>query len=232
MTQTQSFHTMKSKSFNSLFLLLLLLPALAFAQVQEKMLDMSAGQQPALVLEIPGVSQDLVSDYWKQYMKDFYREKPKWQRRDDEWLSDDADISALGMDNTVDVYAKTEKQGENVEVQMWVDLGGAFLNSREHPNRYTEGEKLLLRFALEVAREKMRLDIEAQEDLLKDMNRDMERLASQKERSERQIERAKETIRKAKADIEQNLQEQADMQTKIAEQEKLIKKLQQQRNDL
>ncbi|NBC08206.1 MAG: hypothetical protein GVY26_13515 [Bacteroidetes bacterium] len=211
---------------------LLLLPTLALPQVQEKMLDMSAGQQPALVLEIPSVSQDLVSDFWKQYMKDFYREKPKWQRRDDEWLSDDADLSALGAGNTVDVYAKTEEQGENVEIQLWVDLGGAFLNSREHPARYTEAEKLLLRFALEVAREKMRLDIEAQEDLLKDMNRDLERLASKKERAEREIERAKETIRQAEADIEQNLQEQADMQAKIAEQEKLIKKLQKQRNGL
>jgi len=221
---------MENKFFT--ILALLLLPTFALPQVQEKMLDMSAGQQPALVLEIPGVSQDLVSDYWRQYMKDFYREKPKWQRRDEEWLSDDADISALGIGNTVDVYAKTEKRDENIEIQMWVDLGGAFLNSREHPDRYIEAEKLLLRFALEVAREKMRLDIEAQEDRLKEMNRDLDRLASQKERSEREIERAKETIRQAEADIEQNLQDQADMQAKIAEQEKLIKKLQQHRNDL
>lgn len=223
---------MKNRCFTIFPLLLLLIPSWALAQVREVYLDMSAGQQPALVLEIPGVSQDLVSDYWKQYMKDFYREKPKWQRRDDEWLSDDADISALSVDNTVDVYAKTEEQGENVEIQLWVDLGGAFLNSREHPDRYTEAEKLLLRFALEVAREKMRLDIKAQEDRLKEMNRDLERLASQKERSEREIERAKETIRQAEADIKQNLQEQADMQAKIAEQEKLVKKMQQQRNGL
>ena len=223
---------MKSKSFNSLFLLLLLLPTLAFAQVREKLLDMSAGQQSALVLEIPSVSQELVSDHWKQYMKDFYREKPKWQRRDDEWLSDDADISALGAGNTVDIYAKTREREDNVEIQMWVDLGGAFLNAREHPDRYTEAEKLLLRFALEVAKEKMRLDIEEQEDLLKDMNRDLRRLSSQKKRSEREIKRAKETIQKAEADIEQNLQEQEEMQAKITQQEELIKKLQKQRSGL
>ena len=193
---------------------------------------MSAGQQSALVLEIPSVSQELVSDHWKQYMKDFYREKPKWQRRDDEWLSDDADVSVLGAGNTVDIYAKTREREDNVEIQMWVDLGGAFLNSREHPDRYTEAEKLLLRFALEVAKEKMRLDIEEQEDLLKDMNQDLSRLSSQKKRSEREIKRAKETIQKAEADIEQNLQEQEEMQAKITQQEELIKKLQKQRSGL
>ena len=193
---------------------------------------MSAGQQSALILEIPSVSQELVSDHWKQYMKDFYREKPKWQRRDDEWLSDDADISVLGAGNTVDIYAKTREREDNVEIQMWVDLGGAFLNSREHPDRYTEAEKLLLRFALEVAKEKMRLDIEEQEDLLKDMNQDLSRLSSQKKRSEREIKRAKETIQKAEADIEQNLQEQEEMQAKITQQEELIKKLQKQRSGL
>lgn len=212
--------------------LTLLFPILAFAQVQEEAVDMSAGLQNALTLEIPSVSQDLVSDHWKQYLKDFYREKPKWQRRDDEWLSDDAEITALSADNTVDIYAKTEARGENVVIQMWVDLGGAFLNSREHPDRYTEAEKLLLRFGLEVAKEKMRLDIEAQEDMLKNMSRDLDRLASQKERSEREIERAKETIRNAEADIEQNLKDQADMRQKIAEQEQLLKQLQKQRNDL
>jgi hypothetical protein len=214
-------------------LFLLLFPAFLSAQyVKEQSAEMSAGSRNALTLEIPGVSQDLVSDFWKDYMKDFYREKPKWQRRDNEWLSDDADITALGKGNTVDIYAKAEERGDNVMIYMWVDLGGAYLSSKEHPERFKEAEKMLMRFGLEVAKEKMRLDIKEQEDVLKDMGKDLDRLASDKERSEREIERAKEAIRKAEEDIKQNLKDQAAMREKIAEQEELIKKMQRQRNDL
>lgn len=202
------------------------------AQVVERSVGMSAGVQNALVLEIPAVDEGLVSDLWKDYMKDFYREKPKWQRRDKEWLSDDADIAALGMGNTVDVYAKTEQKDDNAYIYMWVDLGGAYLNSRQHRERYTEAEKILIRFGLEVARAKVKIELEEQEDLLKDLNRDRERLISDKERSEREIERAKEAIAKAEKDIEENLKAQEEMVERIKAQEAVIKEVQKRLNDL
>lgn len=195
-------------------------------------MEMSAGEQNALVLAIPGVEEDLVSDLWKDYMKDFYDAKPKWQRRDDEWLSDDVEILAIGKGNTIDVYAKTEKKDGEVLVYLWIDLGGAFLNRSEHPDRYVEADKLLMRFGLEAAKENVRLELEAQEDALKDLERDLERLASDKERSEREIRRAEETIEKAKKDIKQNLEEQEAMKKRIEEQRELIKAVQKRYNGL
>jgi hypothetical protein len=202
------------------------------SQISEQVVEMSAGAQNALVLPIPGVSEELVSDLWKDYMKDFYDAKPKWQRRDDEWLSDDADILAIGKGNTVDVYAKTEEQDNEVLVYLWIDLGGAFLNRQEHPGRYAEADKLLMRFGLEAAKENIRLELEAQEDALKDLERDLARLESDKERSEREIRRAEETIEKAKEDIEQNLEEQKAMKQRIEEQRELIKEVQKRYNRL
>lgn len=202
------------------------------AQVVERSVGMSAGAQNALVLEIPAVDAGLVSDLWKGYMKDFYREKPKWQRRDKEWLSDDAEIAALGMGNTVDVFAKTEQKGDNTFVYMWIDLGGAFLNSSQHRERYTEAEKILVRFGLEVARTKVKIELEEQEDMLKDLNRDLARLASDKERSEREIQRAKETIAKAEKDIEDNLKAQEEMAERVKAQEAVIREVQKRLNDL
>lgn len=204
----------------------------SLAQVVERSVGMSAGVQNALVLEIPAVDEGLVSDLWKDYMKDFYREKPKWQRRDKEWLSDDADIAALGMGNTVDVFAKTEQKGDNTFIYMWIDLGGAYLNSSQHRERYTEAEKVLVRFGLEVARAKVKIELEEQEDMLKDLNRDLERLASDKDRYEREIQRAKETIAKAEKDIEDNLNAQEEMAERIKAQEGVIKSVQKRLNDL
>jgi|AntRauTorckE5430_2_1112549.scaffolds.fasta_scaffold09921_2 hypothetical protein len=204
----------------------------SLAQVVERSVGMSAGVQNGLVLEIPAVDEGLVSDLWKDYMKDFYREKPKWQRRDKEWLSDDADIAALGMGNTVDVFAKTEQKGDNTFIYMWVDLGGAYLNSSQHRERYTEAEKMLVRFGLEVARAKVKIELGEQEDMLKDLSRDLERLAADKERHEREIQRAKETIAKAEKDIEDNLKAQEEMAERVKAQEAVIKEVQKRLNDL
>lgn len=204
----------------------------AQGQVVERSAEMSKGVRNALVLEIPGVNEDLVSDLWKDYMKDFYREKPKWQRRDKEWLSDDADIAGIGRGNTVDVYAKTEQKDDNAFIYLWIDMGGAFLSAREHGEQYTEAEKLLTRFGLEVARAKVKMELEEQEDRLKDLNRDLERLASDKERYEREIQRAKETIAKAEKDIEDNLKAQEEMAARIKAQEGVIESVQKRLNDL
>lgn len=202
------------------------------AQISERALGMSAGVQNALVLEVPSIDASLLSDTWATYMKDFYRAKPKWQRRDKEWLSDDADIAAIGRGNTVDVFAKTEAKGDGALLYVWMDLGGAYLNSREHPQRYAEAEKILLRFGLEAARAKLRVELDEEEKALKNLNRDLSKLQSDKDRSEREIERAKETIAKAELDIKQSLQEQEQMAQRIKDQEEAIKALQQRINGL
>ncbi|TXB64106.1 hypothetical protein [Phaeodactylibacter luteus] len=216
-----------------IFTALLTLSAIMLhGQIYEGTAGMSAGTQNALIIDLPGVNDDIVNDVWKEYMKDFYNAKPKYQRRDREWLSDDADIAAIGKGNSVDIYAKAEQQDANTRFFMWVDLGGAFLNKSEHPEAYTEGEKLLMRFGLEVAKAKVRIELETQQDALKNLQRDLERLQSAKERYEREIQRAKETIAKAEKDIEQNLQDQEAMQEQIKAQEGVVEQVKRRLNDL
>ncbi|NRA48787.1 MAG: hypothetical protein HRU12_06615, partial [Phaeodactylibacter sp.] len=117
-------------------------------------------------------------------------------------------------------------------IYMWVDLGGAYLSSRQHRDRYAEAEKMLIRFGLEVAREKVKIELKEQEDVLKGLNRDLERLVSEKDKSEREIERAKEAIIKAEKDIENNLQAQEDKADAIKAQEAVIRAVQKRLNDL
>jgi DNA-binding transcriptional regulator GbsR (MarR family) len=68
--------------------------------------------------------------------------------------------------------------------------------------------------------------------MLKDLNRDLERLATDKERYEREIQRARETIAKAEQDIEDNLKAQEEMAARIKAQEDVIKSVQKRLNDL
>ena len=79
-------------------------------------------------------------------MKNFYDSKPKWDRKAKEWVCDNADITAISRGNTVDIYATTEDNGNRGVIYVWFDLGGHLLPGT--PRKYTEAEKLLVRFAL------------------------------------------------------------------------------------
>ncbi len=202
------------------------------AQIAEQTKSMSQGAKNALVLEIPNADAKLAADVWKNYMKDFYGSKAKWDRKAKEWFCDDADITAIGRGNTVDIYATTEGRGSDALVNVWIDLGGAYLSSREHGEQYAEAEKLLMRFALEVAREKTRGELEGEKDELKKLQRELDRLKSLNERYHNEIKRAEEAIKKAQEGIVENERLQEEMLQQIAEQQKAIDAVQMRLNDL
>lgn len=220
------------KAHTLIFLSFLLSTITLSAQIKEQVYAMSEGTKNSLALEIPNVSQKMVNDLWKDYLKDFYKAKPKWNRKTDEWFSDDADIAALGLGNTVDIYGKVEEKKEGVVVRMWVNLGGAYLNSKDHPERFTEAEKLMMRFGIEVAKEKTKMELEEQQDKLKELEKDLARLKSENERYHKEIERAKEAIQKAEKDIEENLEAQKEQEQVIKSQEAVIKQVEKRLNDL
>ncbi len=203
------------------------------AQVFERLKEMSLGVNNAISLEITMADEKLVAEVWKNYMKDFYDAKVKWDRKTKEYLAEDASIAAIGLGNTVDVYATMEEKGDNTIINTWFGLGGgAFLSSREHAGRYEEAEKLLLRFALEVAREKTRQELEGEKGELRQLQKELERLKAANDRYHKEIERAQEAIKKAEADIVQNAKDQEAMLGKIAEQEKAIQAVEKRLNEL
>jgi hypothetical protein len=192
------------------------------AQVTEQLKGMSQGAQNALSVEIQQADEKLVGEVWKNFMKDRYRAKLKWDRRTKEHFADDANIPGIGLGNTVDVYAVAEPRGSNVWFTVWFDLGGAYLSAQRHPDRYPAAESLLLEFQREMTREKVRQELKAEEDNLRRMQKDLERLKVAHERSHKEIEKAREAIRKAESDIAQNEEEQEAIIHQINRQQSAI----------
>jgi len=115
---------------------------------------------------------------------------------------------------------------------MWVDFGGAFLASSTHSDRYVEGEKFLMRFALFVAKENTLLELEEEANQLKKLETLLKRLNRENERYHREIEQAKEAIRRAEANIETNLQEQDQANQQIEIQQGLLEEVKKRLEDL
>ncbi|GJM35145.1 MAG: hypothetical protein DHS20C18_41460 [Saprospiraceae bacterium] len=203
-----------------------------FAQVYEQSKTMSQGTRSAIVIDIPNTDEKLVGKIWQSFTKDFYDSKTKWNRKTDEWVTAEADIVSLGMGNDVNLYTTAEKSGDGVIFTMWTDLGDSFLSAKDNPERYREAEKLLMRFALEVAKEEVKFELKDEEKNLKDFSSDLKKLQNEKERYEKDIEKAKEAIVKAEEAIEKNIQDQEDMVKKIELQEQQVEVVRKKLNDL
>lgn len=201
------------------------------AQITEESKSMNLGVRNALILDLPDTKPSFVDKLWKKYIKT-YGGKTKKVRGGDEIFTDDAEIVGIGGANTVDIYARAEDRGTGASLAMWVDMGGAFLASETHADRYIEGEKFLMRFALFVAKENTQIEMEEEEKQLKRLESNLKRLERDNERYHREIEQAKEAIRKAEANIETNLLEQDETNQQIEIQKGVVSEVKRRLSDL
>jgi len=202
------------------------------AQVYEQYKTMSQGDRNALTMTLPQNKDKFVGSLWNAYLKEFYGTKSKFNKKTGEWFSDNVDMPAIGLGNTVDVYATAEQINDDVRLSVWFDLGGAYLTLREHYDRYPEAEKLMMRFALEVAQKSTEEQLGAEEKKLKDLENELKKLQNNNERFLKDIERARETIRKSEEGIAKNDKDQAATQEKIEQQKKAIEAVRRKLNDL
>lgn len=195
----------------------------ASAQVQQAEKSMSKGLRTALVLNIPDVDNKNVGKLWQDFLKDNYKGKTKWDRKTSEWVTLAADIPAIGMGKNADLYARTEALGSTgTTLSVWIDLGDAFLNAANNPERYAEAEKILDRFALVALKFKIGEEAAAQEKELKNLEGNLKKLEKDKERAQKDIEKARELIRKAEEEIVKNEDDQKEATIKIETQRRLL----------
>lgn len=201
-------------------------------QITEQTKSMSEGVQNALVLNLPDTNDKFIDKLWKKYLKEFKGGKSKKNKKENQIFVDDIKIPAIAGSDPIDLYTRTSEIGDDVELTLWVDLGGAYLSSSDHPEEYLEGEKLLMRFALEVTREKIKIEIESEEDKLKDYEKTLKKLERANDNYHRDIEQAKEKIKKAEANIEENNEDQENTNKLIEDQKEMVRKVMKKLEDL
>ncbi|MEM8908744.1 MAG: hypothetical protein AAGD05_12930 [Bacteroidota bacterium] len=173
------------------------------AQITEEDRSMSLGVKNALVLELPDAKGKFVAKLWKKYIKQFDG-KTKRNKKADEYFTDNARMVEVGGSQPVDVYCRVDETSSDVDVILWMDVDGEFLSSAAYPEEFTEAEKILMRFALEVTREKIKIELKEEENRLKKLNKNLKKLQRANDNYHRDIEVAKAKIKKAEGNIEQN----------------------------
>lgn len=198
-----------------LILPMLLLSSVAMAQnkitVTEKMAAIDGSSRNSLSVTITGANAEDIKKAWKKQLKDL-----KGKVSDKTVIfGDDCQAKSMG-DNSFDVYSVVqEATDKGVELIVAFDLGGAYLSTANHPDKYPAGEKIVYDFAVEQSKEVVRREIENAGKVLGGFEKELVSMAKDKEGLEKDIADYNKKIEEAQGSIEKNVAAQATKQKEI-----------------
>jgi hypothetical protein len=148
---------------------------------------------------------------WKKKMKST---KVKVKTSKGEVFADNAVIKKLG-DHSMDIYARTEKIVGGSKLIVGVNLGGVFLNSRDHKDKYDSFARFVEEFAESQIRASIIEQIKDAEKELKRRVKAQEYLVKHKESLKNKIVGYKNDIKEAELKISTNESKQVTQKKKI-----------------
>ncbi len=198
--------------------------SLVFAQkitVKERNEKIAGGSNNALTVVISGASEKMIEKAWEDVMKGYGAKVSS----KGEVFADNATIASLSP-NTVDVYAKTESEGENYKFIVAFDLGGAYLSSSLHSSKYKDAEKIVYDFAVDVTKKAIEEQLREAEKEQSKLEKKLDNLVGDNEKLHKDIEKYKNSITQAENDIETNLKDQEDTKATLESQKKAVEAIQ------
>lgn len=201
------------------FFIVLLIAAFAldanaqFNLVRETERMMSFGSRPCFRMDFTDTEAGIVEDVWKKFAKDNYGAKLKKSKG--EWTASKLRTAFMG-DDVFTIYSTIEKDGAKTALNVWIDAGSYFLNSRDNPTRTNEMLRSLRQCYFDIRRAAIGKELKAQEAQLKDLETKQKKLARDNDQLRKDIENWESRIQKAKQDIVNNEQSQ---ETNLVEQD-------------
>jgi hypothetical protein len=175
----------------------------------------------SLTVFVKEANTEDIKKAWKKQLKDL-----KGKVNDKTFIfADDCKVKEMG-DNTFDVYSVVEEAtAEGVKLVVAFDLGGAYLSTANHPEKYPVGEKILRDFAVEQTKEVVRVRIAAKQAELGGFEKELAGLVSEKAALEKDIVDCQKKIEEANTNIGKNVGNQANKQKEINSMKTLLTEL-------
>jgi hypothetical protein len=213
------------------------------AQVRETTAAMSQGTNNALMLDLDYADAEKLLDEFEKYVEDF---KAKVKKKKGEVFADNAQVKGISGNNTVDIYARADKADTKSVLTVWFDLGGAYLSSKSHGEKYGEADKWLKGFAKHMIKKGIEDELKAEQKKAQVLADEQKDLAREKEKLEKSIVEGEKAIRemeakiaqtklnidKAKQDIILNLDKQKVKAVDLEKQKETVKKVEIKLKDL
>lgn len=211
-----------TKSLSIIALLLTLQLNAQRITVNETTEKFSTGSQNAASTTIMEADLSDVISEWKKVLKEFKYEKVKDDNN--EVFGDNILISDWG-NNPVDFYTKFEenKKAKTIKMSTAVDLGGMYVKSSEHADKYKLLDKMTREFAIKMSREPIEKklknaekDLSKLEEKQKDLEKDNKDLHEDINNYNAKIAKSEKELVSKEADIKKKKNE-VDVQKKVVD---------------
>lgn len=196
------------------------------AQTMEVKKQMSLGIQTGINVSLPGIEDKFIDKVWKKFTKD-YGKLSKNKKAKEEFI-EAATIKTISSSIPMDIYTITE----DGSMTAFFDIKTGFLNSNDYPKEFGMAMDFMREFGFEVQREKVREELETENDKLKKLNKNLEKLKKDKDDLKNDIVEYKEKIKKAESDIITNERDQEKTKENIEGQIKTVQMVQEKLNKI
>ncbi len=198
----------------------------AFAQkevkVTEESISYSIGSKNSIVVTIPYGQEDIVEKELKNEMKDW---GGKYSSSKGEAQTLQSSVKKMFESKTFDSYAKITKSEDGIKVAVAIDLGGAFLSSKEHSSQFSEMKERLQKFAVKAAKASIQENLKVEGKILAGLEKEEKGLEKEKESHLKNIEDYKKKITDSQKKIEENVALQTKKKAEVKAQATKIKDL-------
>ena len=180
------------------------------------------GTQNGFEINIPFADQKTTEKELKDLFKSW---KGSFSNKKGVMKADDCKDKNMG-ENTFDVYGTVVANGEDGStVMIAVDLGGAYLNSKDHGTQFKEMEEELKVWAIKTATVYIEEVEKEEEKNLEDKQKELEDLEKDQKKMEEEIEDYKKKIEENEKAIEESKKNQEKKKEEIKTQEGILQEV-------
>ena len=217
-----------SFKFSHLFLYIplvaLLMVSCGFAEeMTDRAADSPEGMEKAYVIELDDTEAAVASKTWENFM-DQYNSKVMRIKGSQVKMSQNVLIS--GLSGSVDIKSLFDQTGDDTEMRLWFVKDAEYLTPQTDPQSYDVIDGFIDEYFTRLEAAQIQLEIESEEDKLKELERNLEKLRKDNEKLHSDITKAEQTIKESRIKIEENLQEQDQLADKIQEQKEVVRRTQ------
>ena len=198
-------------------------------KVKEKNADFSVAQNVnTLNVDIPYAPQDYVDGKLKKFFKGLGKHKES----KNEHSALMVELKEMGKIPFNAYGYAFSSNNDVVTVTFGFDLGGAYLNSKDHPEKFKVIETMLEDFASSTVNNWVEGVVRDEKKVLNDMEKQQKDLEKRKEQLEKEIKDFEKKIENNKAEIKDNLGEQSIKKGEIETQKKTVSLVEKQLKEL
>ncbi len=196
----------------------------------ERNISMSLGPQNSFYIEIPGADAKLAQKTFYEFVKEYGKIKENSKAREHFMMA--TKIPVINGVSPVDLYAKFEDGKGLATAYVWVDLGGAFVNSTDHPKQAQAIRQFMYDYFITVRKKVVTEELKVEEKKYESLAKDLKKLKDKNDDYHKDIEKAKQKIAEAETNIQKNQTDQDNKSKEIDTQKEVINQVTDKLNNL